>query len=191
MELHKQIKKYRTKKQYSQEDLAEKIFVTRQSISNWESEKCYPDIHSLVLMAKEFDVTLDELIEGDIKIMKEEINMLNVRKFNRDSTIFAVLLIVSIVSFAPLWVYLKSTGLIIAAIIYLLAIVYAIKIEKQKKQNNMQTYKEIVAFMQGESLDEITKIREEGKAIYQKWYLALMFAIITLVIVVLGLRLLS
>ena len=37
MELNEQIKKYRTEMNLSQEELAEKIYVTRQSISNWEN----------------------------------------------------------------------------------------------------------------------------------------------------------
>ena len=41
MELNEQIKKYRTEMNLSQEELAEKIYVTRQSISNWENEICY------------------------------------------------------------------------------------------------------------------------------------------------------
>ena len=44
MELSKQIKKYRTETNLSQEELADKIYVSRQTISNWENEKNYPDI---------------------------------------------------------------------------------------------------------------------------------------------------
>lgn len=50
MELNKQIKKYRTMMNLSQEELAEKVYVTRQTISNWETGKSYPDIHSLLLL---------------------------------------------------------------------------------------------------------------------------------------------
>ena len=39
MELYKQIKRYRTDMNLSQEELAEKIYVTRQTISNWENDK--------------------------------------------------------------------------------------------------------------------------------------------------------
>lgn len=54
MELSKQIKKYRTEANLSQEELADKIYVSRQTISNWENEKNYPDIKSLVLMSEVF-----------------------------------------------------------------------------------------------------------------------------------------
>lgn len=51
MELNKQIKKHRSAMELSQEQLAEKLYVTRQTISNWETGKNYPDIHSLILMS--------------------------------------------------------------------------------------------------------------------------------------------
>lgn len=44
MQVGNQIKKYRDQLHLSQEQLAEKIYVTRQTISNWETNKSYPDI---------------------------------------------------------------------------------------------------------------------------------------------------
>lgn len=60
--------------QLSQEELAKRIYVSRQTISNWENEKSYPDIHSLLLLSNLFGVPVDELIKGDLKKMKQEIN---------------------------------------------------------------------------------------------------------------------
>ena len=51
MEIGRQIKKYRLESKLSQEALAEKIFVTRQTISNWENGKNYPDLNSVVLLS--------------------------------------------------------------------------------------------------------------------------------------------
>ncbi|MDO4465354.1 MAG: helix-turn-helix transcriptional regulator, partial [Bacillota bacterium] len=64
MELGKQIKKYRQEAQLSQEELAERIYVSRQTISNWENDKSYPDVNSLVLLSETFQVSLDKLIKG-------------------------------------------------------------------------------------------------------------------------------
>lgn len=52
IELGKQIKKYRLEAKYSQEELADKVYVSRQTISNWENDKNYPDIKSLVLISR-------------------------------------------------------------------------------------------------------------------------------------------
>lgn len=64
MNLSKQIKKYRERDGYSQEYLAEKLYVSRQSISNWENDKSLPDIHNLLMMCDLFNVTLDDLVKG-------------------------------------------------------------------------------------------------------------------------------
>ena len=74
MELGNQIKKYRSELQISQEQLADRIYVSRQTISNWENEKSYPDVNSLILLSEVFQTSIDKLIKGDIEIMKEKIN---------------------------------------------------------------------------------------------------------------------
>ena len=178
MELGSQIKNHRTNMNLSQEELAEKIYVTRQTISNWETNKSYPDIHSLLLLSSLFNVSLDQLIKGDVKIMKEEINKEEVQYFNRDGAIFSTLLLLFIVSIVPLAKLLGYYGLIISAMIYAVAMYYALKLEKFKKKYDIQTYKEIVAFTEGKKLDEIQKAQESGKRPYQKILLALTFSMI-------------
>lgn len=73
MEIGEQIKKYRTEMGLSQDRLAEKIFVSRQTISNWENNKNYPDVKSLLIAKLSFYVSLDMLVKGDLEKMKEEI----------------------------------------------------------------------------------------------------------------------
>ena len=82
MELGNQIKKYRSELQISQEQLADRIYVSRQTISNWVNEKSYPDVNSLVLLSEVFQTSIDYLIKGDIEIMKEKINEQEIKKFN-------------------------------------------------------------------------------------------------------------
>lgn len=62
MELAGQIKKHRQALGISQEALAEKIHVSRQTISNWETARTYPDVQSLLLLSVAFDISIDELI---------------------------------------------------------------------------------------------------------------------------------
>ena len=80
MELGNQIKKYRSELQISQEQLADRIYVSRQTISNWENEKSYPDVNSLILLSEVFQTSIDKLIKGDIEIMKEKINEQEIKK---------------------------------------------------------------------------------------------------------------
>lgn len=182
MELYQQIKKYRTQLSLSQEELAEKIYVTRQTISNWENNKNYPDIHSLLLLSSLFGISLDQLIKGDIKIMKEEINKADLKKFNRDGAIFTVLLVLLMVSAVPLVVFLSHYGFIVLAVLFAVTIYFSIKLEKYKKDHDIQTYKEIVSFSEGKRLDEIEKAQETGKRPYQKLFAALICGILALVV---------
>lgn len=174
MELYKQIKRYRTDMNLSQEELAEKIYVTRQTISNWENDKSYPDIHSLLLLSSTFHISLDQLIKGDITTMKEEISKEAIQKFNRDGAIFTVLLILTVIAAVPLAVFLGYCGYIVWGILFLIMIYYALRVEKFKKENDIMTYKEIVAFTEGKQLDEIEKAQEKGKRPYQQLLSALL-----------------
>ncbi len=167
MEVSTQIKKYRSMMGLSQEELGEKIYVTRQTISNWENGKSYPDIHSLLLLGSLFNISLDQLIKGDIEIMKKEINKAEVEKFNQLSKVFSVSFIAVIIAFVPLVVFLKIYGAAIWAILFLAVLALAFKVEKVKKDNNIHTYKEIIAFSERKHLDEIQEQREIGKRPYQ------------------------
>lgn len=173
MELNTQIRKYRAGMKLSQEELAEKVYVTRQTISNWENGKSYPDIHSLLLLSSLFNVSLDQLIKGDIEIMKEEIKEVEINKLNRYGTIFTILLVVTIISAVPLVLWFDVYGMAAGVILFGVTMYFALKVEKVKKENDVQTYKEIVAFTEGKRLDEIDKIQESGKRLYQKILLAL------------------
>lgn len=65
MEFSEKLQKLRTNEQLTQEELAEKLYVSRTAISKWESGRGYPSIDSLKAIAKYFNVTIDELICGD------------------------------------------------------------------------------------------------------------------------------
>lgn len=167
MDISKQIKKYRLDSKLSQEDLAEKIFVTRQTISNWENGKNYPDINSLVLLSNLFGVSLDILVKGDLEEMKEEIKTEDIKKFKRNGTIFTLLLIATIVSVVPLFLFLEFIGVAIWLVIFGVTMYYARCIEKQKKSHDVQTFREIIAFTEGKKLDEIERLCEVAKRPYQ------------------------
>lgn len=160
MQIGNQMKKYRDQFHLSQEQLAEKIYVSRQTISNWETNKSYPDIHSLVLLSQIFNVSIDQLVKGDLEMMKYQIKKEEINKFNKDGAIYGVLLIVSVLSLVPLWAYLQVVGIFVWILIYGVAIYYALQLEKQKKKYDIHTYKEILAFTEGQTLDEIQKTRK-------------------------------
>lgn len=185
MELGKQIKMYRLENKFSQEELANRIYVSRQTISNWENDKSYPDINSLVLLSEVFKVSLDKLIKGDVEIMKDVIRKEEVDKMKRYGRIYTIMLIVTVVSVVPLNMWLGVWSFIPWGIIWMVSMYFAFKIEKIKKDNDVQTYKEIVAFSEGKLLDDIHKQQEIGKRPYQKILLVIGSALITLCVCVL------
>ena len=182
MELGKQIKMYRQEAHLSQEELANRVYVSRQTISNWENDKSYPDVNSLVLLSEIFQVSLDNLIKGDIDVMKEVIKKEEIKKLKHYGAVYAILLIAALVSAIPLYRWLGAWAIIPWGIIYATAMYFALKIEKVKKDNDIQTYKEIVAFYEGKRLDDMHKQREIGKRPYQKILLVIGSAAITFVV---------
>ncbi|WP_312648737.1 helix-turn-helix domain-containing protein [Aminipila sp.] len=184
MEIGKQIKKYRAERELSQDKLAEKIFVSRQTISNWENDKNYPDLKSLVLLSSLFDVSLDTLIKGDLEEMKEKIKTEDIAGFKRDGTIFTVLLLSEILLLVPLAIIGGYVGLGIWVLIAVVTMYYAFRVEKQKKRFDIQTYKEILAFDNNKNLNQIEKSREYGKRPYQQLLLAIGTGLLTIVVAI-------
>ena len=64
------IKAARIEKKLTQEQVAELLGVSRQTISNWENEKSYPDIISVIKMSECYDVSLDYLLKGEQKMKR-------------------------------------------------------------------------------------------------------------------------
>lgn len=160
MELGTQIKKHRQALDWSQETLAEKTFVSRQTISNWENDKSYPDIQSLLLLSTLFDVSLDQLVKGDVEIMKEQISKEDVKSFNRSAWILTALFLIMVLSAVPLVFNLWPYGAVAWGVIVAIALGYGFYVEREKKRYDIHTYREILAFMNGEPVDEIRKSRD-------------------------------
>lgn len=63
----KNIKRFRNEKNMTQDQLAEKLSVTRQAVSNWENGKTQPDVEMLGKIAEVLEVTLENLIHDEPK----------------------------------------------------------------------------------------------------------------------------
>ena len=184
MELGSQIKKYRNELSLSQDALAEKVYVSRQTISNWENGKSYPDVNSLVLLSEVFQTSIDNLIKGDVEVMKRQVRSEEIREFKRLNTLYFILFLTLMISPIPLAYYLRIMGIVIWTVLAAVALFVALDVEKKKKRFDIQTYREIIAFSEGKRLDEIEKNRENGKRPYQKTLLIRGLGIITLIIAV-------
>jgi len=65
MEFSTQLKKIRTESGWTQDELAEKLYVSRQAISKWESNESVPDLNNLVKLAEILNTPLDHLVLGN------------------------------------------------------------------------------------------------------------------------------
>ena len=70
MDIGSRLKNARMNAGLTQENIAEKIGVSRQTISNWENNKSYPDIISVIHLSDFYSISLDELLKEDKKMMK-------------------------------------------------------------------------------------------------------------------------
>lgn len=78
------LKDARMKSGFTQETVAERINVSRQTISNWENEKSYPDIISVIELSSLYSISLDDLLKGDERMMEHLEESTNVVKSNKN-----------------------------------------------------------------------------------------------------------
>ena len=167
MEFGAKIRQYRVQSNLSQEELSERVFVSRQTISNWENEKSCPDLRSLILLSEIFGVSLDQLIKGDIETMKKEVQKEDVARLKRYSWLMLGTMLLGAVLLGLLRKPLGNWAYLPFGAIWALAFLYGLKAEKIKKDENIHTYREITAFYEGRRLDEQEQKIERAKAPYQ------------------------
>ena len=131
MKIGDQLKKARLDKNMTQEEVAGKIFVSRQSISNWENNKTYPDIGNVIALSDLYGISLDELLKGSDNFMKHLEESTDIVKSNKKLIFFIILALLFMIvmavftSFLPEKVFLLAifglavilTGLIYSEII--------------------------------------------------------------------------
>lgn len=107
MEIGKKLKDARMRSGFTQESVAEKVNVSRQTISNWENEKSYSDIISVIELSNLYSISLDELLKGDKKMMEHLEESTNVVKSTRKLigaillNIITVILLITLSMFLP------------------------------------------------------------------------------------------
>ncbi len=185
MELGNRLKELRKNNNINQDELAEKLFVSRQTISNWENDKSYPDIQSVLLISEIFNVSLDQLLKGDVEKMERiitEQTETDIKKMNTYAvgmliTIIALMISTPILAFTIGFWFFIPFGMLFVILMF-----FSFKIESIKKEYNVQTYKEIIAFTKGEELCATDQIKEEAKRPYQKILFAIAAGLIAAIV---------
>ncbi|MCU4937283.1 helix-turn-helix transcriptional regulator [Bacillus sp. BH32] len=126
------LKKEREKKGWSQEYLATKIHVSRQSVSKWETGKNYPNIGVIIDLSDLFGITIDELLRSD-RELKEKIIQdskgstdLNWKSYLLTSLgILMGIMIVSIIKHDGInWISISWSAVATAALLYLISLLF-------------------------------------------------------------------
>lgn len=109
MEIGKQIQNIRKENGLSQEQFGQKFHVTRQTVSNWENEKSYPDLQTLISISDGFDVSLDKLLKDTPKMVEDFDSAVAGRRRTKRTIIILVTLIVLtlIFGFIQFWIRLE------------------------------------------------------------------------------------
>ena len=107
MEIAKKIKTARIKVELTQEHVADELQVSRQTISNWENAKTYPDIISIIKLSDLYQISLDELLKGDDKMIEHLNESTNIVIFNtiisNNKYLLASVLVIAMCSIAALF----------------------------------------------------------------------------------------
>ena len=111
MEFNEKLQELRKQRGLTQEELAEKLYVSRTAISKWESGRGYPNIESLKAIAKFFSVTVDELLSsGEVLTIAEEDNKRKEKHF-RDLMYGLLDLCIAMLLFLPFFAE-KADGIV-------------------------------------------------------------------------------
>ena len=169
MDISNQIKTRREAMGLSQDQLAENLYVSRQTISNWERDKTYPDVQSLLMLSVLFGTSIDTLVKGDVTVMEEAVERDRKRMGTRMLWLAVLMLALLVLAFAlilsPAFAWMEGAwGIGIATATAFLpaiaALVVATVLERIKRENDLVTYREILAFMNGE-----TDIKRDPRAL--------------------------
>lgn len=160
-ELARQLKAKREERGLSQDEVSKAIFVPRQTISNWENDKTYPDVQSLLLLSQLFDVSIDELVRGDVVAIQRAIaedsrkmRLLSIGMLAFSGLAFLFLLGFSLAWQEPSGFARMSKGNLAGAatfiVLYAIGFAMAIAVDRLKKKHDIVTYREIDQFLKGE-----------------------------------------
>lgn len=164
MELGQRIRARRAAAGMSQDDLAARVYVSRQTISSWENDKTYPDVQSLLLLSEIFDTSIDDLIKGDVETMTSTLDsdVTTMKRLSYTMTGFLLLMLLALIWLAVQlvawdWPFAQTLPTaVLALVLWGIAMFAAVWAERIKKSHDLITYQEILAFWHGEPVDRDT-----------------------------------
>lgn len=165
MEVGGRIRELRAERGMSQDDLAAKVYVSRQTISSWENGKTYPDVQSLLLLSRIFGATVDSLIKGDVEAMNETIerDVVIIRRLALAMAGLLLLALAAVIWFAvqcEVWGWGLGQAmptLLLALVLWSGAMFAAVWAERIKRDHDLVAFGEVLAFWEGREPDRDTE----------------------------------
>ena len=139
-EVGTRIKQLRKEKGLTQEQLAEKLNVSRQAITKWETDTGITDVANLIAISDEFGLSLDELIKGDVAVKKKIIADSSAKKWHILVIVY-LLAIVAYIAYFAVCHRILMIGFLIATLFMLffeLRIFIKERIYRQGKNNKTE-----------------------------------------------------
>ncbi len=138
------LKKLRTENDLTQDELAEKLLVTRTAVSKWETDKGFPNIDSLKLIANTFGITIDELISDEDMENSKILEKKEAQKFY----MLAMIFLLTTIAAALLGWYLKLPALNYVGTLSMVGYVVCAVLSKPKYKR-MESRKFIIPYILG------------------------------------------
>ena len=170
MEVGKRIREERERMGLSQEGLAREVFVSRQTVSNWETGKTYPDVQSLLLLSNLFAVTVDSLVKGDVEAMEKNIENYELERFKIKASMGLALSLIAVGGVMQAMLAargeLTTSPLRFIALLMLVAgVAVSFVAERIERRYNIETLQEVQAFLDGKEPDQIERDRRMPTAL--------------------------
>lgn len=122
MNIGKWLKDARIESGYTQEQVAEQLDVSRQTISSWENGRTFPDIVSVVSLSDIYNVSLDVLIKGDEKMLEHLEESTNIVKSNKKLLFAIIANILTAIAMIGLSVIVPSNEYVLAGVFCVMVI---------------------------------------------------------------------
>lgn len=165
MDIGNQIRERRQRLGLSQEELAQRLYVSRVTVSHWETSKTLPDVQSMLLLANLFGTTIDELVRGGVDEMREMVEK-NERRTKTFAVALAAVEVVVITALAVTAVagrdYLEPVLRLLFAVLVLAFSVAMLAARRSKGSDEARSAAELLGAATG---DPVEAARASGAAL--------------------------
>ena len=144
MDLSEILREKRKGKGLTQKEVAQKLFVSRQAVSNWETGKNFPDFPTLILLTDLYQSSLDKLVKQSIAELDKDNDVIIWKRYGYIALVLSVIMALSVI----ITVYTNNRLFVMIAMLsWLILMFFCWKLENIKKRQNIRTYHDAKKFL--------------------------------------------